>query len=183
MKKKFVFILSLGIIFLANGPVDLRQYVPKIFVYNRTASVPIGWYIKIPTITYQKGDYIVFDPPDDVRKLAEDRGWLSAGENMMKIIGALPGDTYQIMSTVESVNYPEISNRMFYVSGRYIGPVLEMDGQGRRIKSFPIGDYIVPKDTFLAITHNPYSFDSRYFGPVPKANILYKVYPVPFLTN
>jgi conjugative transfer signal peptidase TraF len=49
---------------------------------------------------------------------------------------------------------------------------LIQDSAGRPLRPFPAGAYQVkPGDVWLLSGHDPRSFDSRYFGPVPAVNV------------
>jgi type IV secretory pathway protease TraF len=49
---------------------------------------------------------------------------------------------------------------------------LDRDGTGRRLQPFPAGAHSVPPgQIWLLSSHQPLGFDSRYFGPVPAANV------------
>ncbi len=49
---------------------------------------------------------------------------------------------------------------------------LPRDGAGRPLRPFPAGIYrVVAGELWLLSGHDPRSFDSRYFGPVPTKNV------------
>jgi type IV secretory pathway protease TraF len=49
---------------------------------------------------------------------------------------------------------------------------LDEDSAGRPLRPIPTGTYNVPAGAvWLLSGHDPRSFDSRYFGAVPRANI------------
>ena len=173
MNRKFFAIgCFIFILFVVHGPVHFSTYAPKILIYNATASVPVGWYIKLPMSNLEIGDYVVFDPPAEVKDFVLDRGYMTENELMMKQVGGLAGDHYCVIQ----------STHEFYAKGKYIGQVAKKDGQDRDLPVLD-GDFVVPAGKFLPITTHPFSFDGRYFGSVDMSAIQYKVYPIPFLTD
>ena len=96
------------------------------------------------------------------------RGYLRTGscpgnaEAVGKILGALPGDTVQIESNAVSVNGIRFAR----------SAVAEHDSAGRRLQHVPFGKYRVsPDQVWLFGFNDRRSWDSRYFGPVPFANV------------
>ena len=57
------------------------------FVYNATASVPVGWYLLLPPQNVARDDMVVFTVPEDMQALAVERGWLPKGTKMLKRVG------------------------------------------------------------------------------------------------
>ena len=140
--------------------------MPKILVYNHTASLPIGWYLILPYREYQVNDIVVFRPTEEIEELAVQRGWKQPGEPMLKQIGALENMTWQIAD-----------NGQFYIGSAYWGQVAEQDSNGRPLPKL-CGTYTVPHGNFLPVVKNPGSFDGRYYGTMPLNNILYSVVPL-----
>lgn len=148
------------------------DFCPKVLIYNHTASVPVGWYIVIPSNNYHAGDYVVFKVPHDIQSLAVNRGWMKENDTMLKIIGAVEGDTYRA----------EKDSKRFLINEKYIGEIFLHDKDGRSLPTH-FGEFVVGRDEFLPISYHPFSFDGRYFGCVSVKNIKYKVIPIPFLTD
>lgn len=165
-KKQWPAAISLILFFLL---LSGKLPVPKIFVYNRTASLPVGWYLILPSQSYQLGDIVVFQAPEKAKELAIQRGWFSEGELMMKRIGAL-----------ENMSYRIDENGQFYVEKTYMGQTAIADRYNRPMPQLR-GTFTVGPGTFLPVSKNPNSFDGRYYGSVPLENIRCKV--VPFLTT
>ncbi|WP_333594543.1 S26 family signal peptidase [Anaerospora hongkongensis] len=157
--------ITLGLVVLFLIPLGFIP-LPHILVYNRTASLPLGWYLKMPLGTYQVGDIVAFQPPGDAKALAVERGWIRDGELLMKKIGALENMPWQIDG-----------NGNFFVADMYIGPVSEVDRLGRPLPQMH-GSYSVKPGSFLPIAFPTGSFDGRYYGDVPLGNIQYKVIPL-----
>lgn len=54
-----------------------------------------------------------------------------------------------------------------------------VDRNGRVLRHYPFGRYVVARgEVWVASTHHPGSFDSRYFGPIGEAEIRRRLKPV-----
>ena len=88
---------------------------------------------------------------------------------MMKRIGALENMTYEINDSGQ-----------FFIEENYIGQAATEDHKGQLMPHLH-GQYTVERKSFLPISKKPSSFDGRYFGIIPIANIHYKV--IPFIVD
>lgn len=167
------FIFAVALYFLGantNTQITISEEM-RPFIINVTASLPRGIYLKIPRYTLKEGDFVVYEPEDDILAVATSRGWLDDGHTtLLKKIGAMPGDTYRLTD-----------DRSFYIGGRYIGKAYEEDREGRPMPSIGYGEDKVPEGCFLPVGKSTRSFDGRYSGPVPMGQIKFKC--VPFITE
>ena len=133
---------------------------------NPTASLPRGlWRVVENAGAIRAGDVAAFCPPLTAPiLLAKERGYLAGGacpgdlEPMMKPIAALPGD--RVAASVQGVR----------VNGRLLprSAPLADDGDGRPLPILAMTEAAVPPGmAWVVSSHNPRSYDSRYFGPVP----------------
>ncbi len=75
----------------------------------------------------------------------------------------------------------EVSEAGIAVNGRLLPHTVPLvaDSKGRRLRPWPAGRYAVAVGTvWVASSYSDYSYDSRYFGPVPAAAILHQLHPV-----
>ncbi len=143
---------------------SVTEMKPKeYFIYNHTPSIPTGIYLELPPDGIRCGDIVGFDPPKDIQELAERKGWIPKNATMMKEVGGLEGDQYELTET-----------GAFYAGGRYVGERAEHDSSGDIMPSIPKGKHVVPKDEALLISRNPYAMDSRYFGTIPLKSIRFR---------
>jgi conjugative transfer signal peptidase TraF len=143
------------------------------FRINHTPSLPVGlWRITPLQSPLARGEIVRFCPPDTaIMREARARGFLGRGrcagdfEPMLKPVIAVAGDIIRLRPEGIEVNGLQIAD-----SRR-----LQVDGAGRLIPGIPVGRYIVGADEFWALSiWNASSFDSRYFGAVPRANVVGK---------
>jgi conjugative transfer signal peptidase TraF len=137
---------------------------------NTTASMPRGlWRVEATEAQVERGAIVSVCPPDGaaIREAAR-RGYLPAGpcpgshEPLVKPVAAIAGDLVTISAAGVAVNGEPMADT---------APLGE-DSAGRPLRPIPAGTYRVPAGAvWLLSGHDPRSFDSRYFGAVPAANI------------
>jgi conjugative transfer signal peptidase TraF len=137
---------------------------------NATASMPRGiWRVEVAGARIERGEVVSVCPPDSpaIREAAR-RGYIPAGacpggrEPLIKPVAAIPGDLVTVTARGIAVNGEPVGDS---------GP-LEKDSAGRPLRPIPAGAYRVPAGAvWLLSGHDLRSFDSRYFGAVPVANI------------
>lgn len=138
---------------------------------NATASMPRGlWQVRPVEAPLRRGEFVTVCLPDTalIREAAA-RGYLPAGicaggyEPLVKPVAAVTGD--RVTVTLRGVA----------VDGQPVAHTAQLmrDGAGRPLRTVPVGAYpVMPGQVWLLSGHDPRSFDSRYFGPVPEANVL-----------
>jgi conjugative transfer signal peptidase TraF len=144
---------------------------------NATASMPRGlWRVAATDARVERGAIVSVCPPDGaaIREAAQ-RGYLPAGlcpdghEPLVKPVAAIAGDLVTINAAGVAVNGEPMADT---------APLGE-DSAGRPLRPIPPGKYRVPAGAvWLLSGHDPRSFDSRYFGAVPAANIQSVARPV-----
>ena len=174
--KKFKLQISIGqvVVFLLFYTVLFCSWYGYIkvpfLVYNKTPSVPMGWYIMLPASDISDGDIVGFTLPKKYEDMVRDREWTTASDNedliLLKIVGCTEGESFEIKN-----------DNSFWIKGKYIGQVIERDGQGRELPKLNSGTYYIPAGCFLPYTENPMSFDGRYYGPIELEKIRFKAFP------
>ncbi len=142
----------------------------EMFYTNSSPSIPRGIYLKVPRLSLDRQDYVVYKPPAECVAIAMSKGWITNPDILfVKHIGGLDGDMYEVSR-----------ERGFYINHQYHGHISEEDALGQIIPHEE-GTYIISGNKFLPVGDNPRSFDGRYTGPVPMENIQAKV--IPFITE
>jgi conjugal transfer protein traF len=140
----------------------------NIVFFNQTASVPVGFYVRVPDRPLARGDYVVYEMTEVTRRYAVARGYVTKPtEPFLKRVGAIAGDSYSI----------DAETRRFFIDGTYIGDVFERDRMERPLPQQE-GAYIVSEGEFLPIGESTRSFDGRYTGTVPTSHIIAIVVPL-----
>ena len=138
--------------------------------FNDTPSMPLGlWRVMEAKAPLRRGEIVTFCPPDTTTfRLGMARGYIPAGscpggfEPLVKPIAATAGDIVAVSGSGVLVNGQPIRGTA----------QLTQDSAGRPLLPFQTGTYTVaPGQVWLVSGHDPRSFDSRYYGPVPVENV------------
>jgi len=140
---------------------------------NVTRSIPLGFY-RTTGSEIHKGDYVMFCPPErEVFRLALERRYIEPGScpggsyPMMKRILAAKMDRVQISAAGVVINGVSVPNSK---------PRIQ-DGARRPLPRFT-GNGTVGDGNVIVMGEAPVSFDSRYFGPIPRKQISSVIRPV-----
>jgi conjugative transfer signal peptidase TraF len=136
------------------------------FVWNASASVPIGLYVVGPATQLQVDDLVVVRPPEDVAAFLAEGGYLPRGVPLLKHVLALPGQTVCRIG------------RTITVDSLAVGDALERDSRGRALPLWQGCRVIAEGDVFLMNRQSADSFDGRYFGPLPVASVVRRAKPL-----
>jgi conjugative transfer signal peptidase TraF len=138
------------------------------------SSAPAGIY-RLSAIPSGRGDLAAACLPTAVARTGRARGYLGAGdcpagaEPVAKVIGAMPGDVVELEPGWVAVNGVKFPNSQ----------TAARDSAGRSLTHVPSGARRVGEDeVWLFGFNNIRSWDARYFGPVPLANVRGVLRPV-----
>jgi conjugative transfer signal peptidase TraF len=134
-------------------------------IYNASASAPIGFY-RVLDAPIRRGDLILVQAPETVRRLAAERGYLPQSVPLVKRVAALGGDAVCVR------------NRAIFIESRRVADRLAKDGQGRFLPAWAGCRTLGSGEFFLLMEDVPDSFDSRYFGPVQASAIVGRLTPI-----
>ena len=127
-------------------------------VWNDTASVPRGLYLRRPDRAIALGSTVILPVPTRAQPLVTERRYLPRGVDLMKVVVALPGDRVCLDGSDYRVN------------GRHLAFVRDVDSHSRPLEPYRFCGDVLAGQAFVA-TSAPLSFDSRYFGPVLVATL------------
>lgn len=162
MKKKAIIFLILCV------AVHLGfEAISEIFYLNVTSSLPRGLYMKISCQEISRGDYIIYEPTEEVKAIIIRNGWGNGKHDFLKKVGAVAGDKFSI----------DADTLIFDIEGKYIGKVFEKDNVGNELPKLR-GKFEVPQDCVLPIATSERSFDGRYSGVIEEKQIKAKVLPI-----
>jgi conjugative transfer signal peptidase TraF len=148
-------VAAVGLAFLTMKP--LVNPVP-LLIWNASDSVPIGWYLvskRRPNI----GEIAVIRPAEWVQIYASSRGYLPKDVWLLKPIYAV---------------HPSIIcrfGRYVFVNGKHAAKAKFVDKMGRVLPVWKGCKALKPNQYFV-LGHHRDSFDSRYFGPVDKSQVV-----------
>ncbi len=141
---------------------------------NLSASAPRGLYRRVdapPT----RGRFVATCLPLELAHVGRERGYLGVGD--------CPGGVQAILKRIAAIggDIVDSSPRRVRVNDRPVpnSETALLDSRGRGLSHTGWGRHVVrPEEVWLLSTHDPRSWDSRYFGPLNVAQIRATVQPV-----
>lgn len=162
---RFVIIsLMLASAMLTAVPAAIN--VSPMFIWNASASVPIGFYRVLPEDHLAVADLVVVMPPEPIAKFLADRNYLPRGVPLLKQVLGLPGQT------VCRIHLDIL------IDGIVIATARERDHRGRQLPDWQGCRKIAEHEVFLLNWESTDSLDGRYFGPLPAASIIGRAVPL-----
>jgi conjugative transfer signal peptidase TraF len=165
--RKYVTVLTIaGVAFLAVK--QLINPVP-LLIWNASESVPIGWYF-VAKHRPKIGEIAVIKPTDWVQIYASSRGYLPQNVWLLKPIYAV---------------HPSIICRFgshVFVNGKQVAKAKSVDKMHRVLPVWKGCIALSPTQYFVLGRHRD-SFDSRYFGPVERSQVVGTAFPLSGLSN
>jgi conjugative transfer signal peptidase TraF len=170
-RQPFGFLAGLGlflVILLAVGNAL------GLLISNTDSAAPAGIY-RVVSPEVKRGDLVAACLPFDIAQQGLSRGYLRTGpcvgsaEPVGKIAGALPGDVIDIERDWIAVNGRRIAH----------SAAASHDRAGRPLAHVSWGKHRVsPGEVWLLGLNDRRSWDSRYFGPIPLANVRGRLEPI-----
>lgn len=162
MKHKRFFPLFFSLLILSLLALFSSLQKEKYIFYNYTDSLPFGFYIVVPG-EIKKGDLIAFVPPPVAQKLINERKYLQPDGYLLKPVIGVAGDSI------------DTKYERLLINGKDTGEFLTKDKEGRTISKYLFRGRLKKGEYYVVIPEKKNSFDSRYFGPVPKKNVVGKI--------
>jgi len=136
------------------------------FVWNASASVPVGLYRIVPAERLDVTDLAVVMPPDELAAFLAERRYLPRGLPLIKRVLALSG-TEVCRHGARITAY-----------GTAYGEAREHDTRSRPLPVWQGCRTLGDDDAFFMNWDSPDSFDGRYFGPLPLSTVVGRAVPV-----
>jgi conjugative transfer signal peptidase TraF len=145
-----------------------------ILIANTDSAAPAGVY-RVVSRDFQRGDLVAACLPVAIAQEGLARGYLRTGpctgnaEPVGKLAAALPGDVVEIEPRWVAINGKRIAH----------SATAAHDSHGRPLAHVAWGKHVVAdNEVWLFGFNDRRSWDARYFGPVPLANVGGKLQPV-----
>lgn len=136
------------------------------FIWNASASVPVGLYRIVPADRIEVTDLAVVMPPDELAGFLDERGYLPRGLPLIKRVLALGGTTV-CRCAGAIVAY-----------GVTYGEARAEDTRGRPLPVWQGCRRLGDGEAFFMNWDSPDSFDSRYIGPLPLSSVVGRAIPL-----
>ncbi len=144
------------------GPV--RRPSAPLIIYNASPSMPVGFYRIIPGVPL-KGEAVLVRMPKRWRAFMKDRSILPAHVPLLKTLAATYGDRVCRQG------------RNIFINGCYVASARTNDLSGPRLPQWQ-GCMILSDRQLFLLSKAKGSFDSRYFGVVPRSSVIGVAVPV-----
>ncbi len=140
--------------------------VSPVFIWNASASVPLGLYRVQPEDHLGVADLVAVTPPEPIAKFLADRNYLPRRVLLLKHVLGLPGQTVcRIRLDV-------------LVDGIVMATARERDRRGRSLPNWQGCHTIAEGEVLLMNCPSTDSLDGRYFGLLPAASIIGRAVPL-----
>lgn len=136
------------------------------FLWNASASAPVGLYLIRPDKYLEVPDLVAIAPPTPLAHMLDQHGYLPLGVPLLKRIVALPGQ--QVCRHDHAVT----------VDGIAMAEAREQDSAGRTLPVWQGCQRIDDGDIFLLNWQHPDSLDGRYFGPLSQSAVIGRAVPL-----
>jgi len=157
--------LSCAILFSASfGAIAALAPHPR-FLWNASASAPIGLYRIVGAPRPRVGDLVAIRPPTAVERFLARRHYLPAGVPLIKRVAAVAGTTICR------------SGALVMIDGRAVATALARDRARRPLPQWSGCRTLRGGELFL-LNAAPDSLDSRYFGPFPASGLIGTAHPL-----
>lgn len=162
IRRRFVLAGLVAAATLATLTVPVSRYA----VWNATASVPTGLYAIRGKASLQVGERVAIEPPHALRALLSERGYLPTGVPLLKRIAAVSGQ--RVCRFGHGVT----------IDGTFVGAARDRDRLGRPLPVWFGCRTLRSGELFVMNAAAPDSFDGRYFGVLPIADVIGRATPV-----
>ena len=136
------------------------------FVWNVSASAPIGLYRIEPAERLEVPDLVAVMPPEPLENFMVRRGYIGRDVPLLKRVIALPGQ--QVCRV----------NRAITVDDVPLGEARDRDSRDRPLPVWHGCRRVRPDELFLMNIDVPDSLDGRYFGPLPATTVIGRAIPL-----
>jgi conjugative transfer signal peptidase TraF len=154
-RKTVLSVSALAVAAMAMKP--LFDPVPLV-IWNASNSVPIGWYF-VSKRQPNLGEIAVIRPPEWVEIYASARGYLPLHTPLLKPVRAIKSSIVCRFG------------RYVFIDGNLVAKAKYLDTKHRMLPVWK-GCRILKSDDIFALGMHRDSFDSRYFGPINRAQVL-----------
>ncbi len=145
--------------------VAITDPLPR-FIWNASASAPIGLYRIHPDRDPAIGALVAVTPPERLARWLSARGYLPEGVPLLKHVAAKAGQRVCREGAVVSVD------------ARRVAVARARDGRGRPLPVWRGCRTLQPGELLLLNPSVPDSLDGRYFGPLPASAVIGRATPL-----
>ncbi|MEA1651268.1 S26 family signal peptidase [Nitrospirillum sp. BR 11164] len=139
---------------------------PTKFIWNASASTPIGLYSIAPADHFEVTDLVAVRAPEPLAAFMVERGYIGRGVPLMKRVAGVAGQ--EVCRHDHAIT----------VDGVPMGDALDRDHLGRSLPVWQGCRRIAERELFLMNWSVRDSLDGRYFGPLPTSDVIGRATPL-----
>lgn len=162
-RKRVLVAMLAGVVILA---VSAGKGALPLFMWNASASVPVGLYRLQSIDKLHATELVVVVPPEPLATFLVEGNYLPRGVPMLKHVLALPGQTVCRRGLT------------ILIDGTAMGLARERDGRARSLPTWQGCRVVAADQLFLMNRQSADSLDGRYFGPIPASAVVARAHPV-----
>ncbi|MCW6536256.1 S26 family signal peptidase [Sphingomonas lycopersici] len=151
-----------AILFAANAALPSR---PR-FIWNASASAPIGLYAIHAGAPIGRFDLVAVMPPEPLAAFLARRDYLAGGVPLLKHVLGVAGQRICRSGSIVTID------------GMAVAAALPRDRAGRALPVWQGCRRLAAGEVFLVNQGVRDSFDGRYFGPIPTRQIIGRAAPL-----
>jgi conjugative transfer signal peptidase TraF len=159
-------ILALCGLAILSGLLALIKHMGYGLTYQVSPSMPMGWYYYKPLTEIHRGQWVSLKAPDFAEQYLQRHHLVPHSGVLIKAIAGVPGDFACQQDSQLTVNH------------RVVATLLERDRFQQVIARQHFCRYLLPDEYLVLGLSDPRSYDSRYFGPVPRDQLLSEAIPL-----
>lgn len=137
-----------------------------LYIWNASASVPIGLYRLRQADQFQVTELVAVQPPEPLATFLDLNGYLPVGVPMLKRVLALPRQT--VCRTGLTISVDDVG----------VGEAKDHDRRGRPLPKWQGCRVVGDGELFLMNWQSEDSLDGRYFGFLPASTVIGRALPV-----
>ncbi len=152
-----------AVVITAIGVASVAEFSPK-FVWNASASAPIGFYLieqRAPGI----GEFALVSPDEALETFIVRRGYLPENIPLLKRVAAFPGD--EICREGEAI----------FINETYVAEARIFDSFSRKLPRWS-GCIKLKTDEIFLLNDHERSLDGRYFGATKADDVIGVANPI-----
>lgn len=162
-RRRTLMVTALAVIGVSAGSA---VEMPIRFIWNATASAPVGFYTVDPAHRFEVPELVTVMPPEPLAGFMIERGYVGRGVPLLKRVVGLPGQRVCR------------AGRAITVDGIEMGEALEHDSLGRELPVWQGCRIVREGELFLMNWQVRDSLDGRYFGPIPASSVIGRALPL-----
>ncbi|MCW6530742.1 S26 family signal peptidase [Sphingomonas sp. MMSM20] len=151
-----------AMLFIADAALPSR---PR-FIWNASASAPIGLYAIHAGGPIRRLDFVAVTPPEPLATFLVRRDYLAVGVPLLKHVAGVAGQRICRSGSIVTID------------SMAVAATLPRDRAGRALPVWQGCRRLAAGEVFLLNRGARDSFDGRYFGPIPSRQIIGRAAPL-----